>query len=280
MVKVSVIIPAYNCASFLDDAVKSVLSQEYSPLELVVVNDGSTDRTSAVIGAYLKDPRVKYAEKKDRQGLSAARNTGSALSDGELIAFLDADDIFLPGKIARQAALMSSRNGLISYTNEIYFCQDPYKEIASARYHFDGDVFYFLKRSNFVHISTVMVRRGLLNELPFNGSLESHEDWEWLLRIAEKDACFYYDEEPLSKIRVRQSSMTWNTETMDRSRHEVGCRARDAWKELKNRRTPFTFNGRRAIIRYAFSKTKAFFMGFPGREAFNNPVPQSLLFEQ
>ncbi len=95
---VSVIIPAYNNAEFLGDAIQSVLTQTYPHFELIIVNDASTDRTDRVL-RRLHDSRIRYIVHSENRGLSAARNTGMRASRGELIALLDADDWFHPEKL-------------------------------------------------------------------------------------------------------------------------------------------------------------------------------------
>jgi glycosyltransferase involved in cell wall biosynthesis len=100
--RVSVIIPAYNSAKYLPEAIASVLDQTYTDYEIIVINDGSTDNTREVITPYLD--KVRYFEQSN-QGVSATRNRGIYLAKGEFIAFLDADDILLPQKLARQVEI-------------------------------------------------------------------------------------------------------------------------------------------------------------------------------
>ncbi|MEL6441254.1 MAG: glycosyltransferase [Cyanobacteria bacterium J06621_8] len=104
--KVSVMIPAYNSASYLPEAIASVLEQTYTSYEIIVINDGSTDHTSEVIKPFLE--QVRYFEQAN-QGVSATRNRGIYLARGKLVAFLDADDIFLPSKLKRQVAIMEAQ---------------------------------------------------------------------------------------------------------------------------------------------------------------------------
>src|SRR5689334_18029587 len=104
---VSVVMPAYNVAWCVGRAVDSVLAQNFRARELIVVNDGSTDDTRARLGAY--GGAVTVID-QDNRGMSAARNAGIRRADGTYIAFLDADDWWLPGKLARQVELMESRS--------------------------------------------------------------------------------------------------------------------------------------------------------------------------
>ena len=278
MPKVSVIIPTHNCGRYLVESVESVLNQSLADFELIVVDDGSTDGTDKIMKPYLDDSRVKYIKKPERRGLSAARNTGIEASIGDFISFLDADDMFVEGKIQRQLDFFEDRKQCgLCYTNEVYFKEGENKHLLSPRYHFSGDVFYFLKRSNFIHISTVMVRKEILRKDRFEESLRSHEDWDFFLRLSFKDVRFLYMKEPLSKIMVRSGSMTVDTRVMDASRRNVGLKGKAYWGNLRMCMWPFGQAGVRSTLRYVKMKTKAFFIGFPGRACFNRPVPQELL---
>ncbi|OCR01117.1 glycosyl transferase [Oscillatoriales cyanobacterium USR001] len=106
---VSVVIPSYNCASYIVQAVESVISQTYADWEVIVVDDGSKDETSQVLQPYKS--RIRY-EYQQNQGVSIARNHGIQLARGEFVAFLDADDFFLPDKLAAQIAMFKSQPSL------------------------------------------------------------------------------------------------------------------------------------------------------------------------
>lgn len=105
--RVSVIIPCYNTARYVKETIESVLNQTRQDFEIIVVDDGSTDDSHNVI-ASINDQRIRY-HYQPNQGLAAARNTGLALATGEFVAFLDADDFFLPEKLARQIAALDSQ---------------------------------------------------------------------------------------------------------------------------------------------------------------------------
>lgn len=113
MPKVTVVIPCYNGARYLGQAIDSVLNQTYSDYEIVVVDDGSTDATAQVVAGYGDKVRYLYQE---NQGLPAARNRGVASSTGDYLTFLDADDLLLPNKLARQVAALEAepRLGLVA----------------------------------------------------------------------------------------------------------------------------------------------------------------------
>lgn len=105
---ISVVIPAYNTGHLVSEAIDSVLGQSHRRVEVIVVDDGSTDQTREVVSAIAdKDPRVNYVYQENK-GLGGARNTGIYRARGEYIAFLDADDLFLPGKLQTQAAALDA----------------------------------------------------------------------------------------------------------------------------------------------------------------------------
>ena len=106
---VSVIIPAYNCDRYIVQAVESILQQEGCAYEIVIIDDGSTDSTEGVLEPY-RD-RLRYI-KQENQGVAAARNHGIAIAKADFVAFLDADDYFLPDKLARQAEILLKRPDL------------------------------------------------------------------------------------------------------------------------------------------------------------------------
>ena len=109
--RVTVIIPSYNAEAFLSDAVTSVLHQTWRELELIIVNDGSTDATRSIAEQFSqKDHRVKIVDKPNG-GLSSARNAGMAAASGDTICFLDADDSLLPDKLQRQVAFLEQFPG-------------------------------------------------------------------------------------------------------------------------------------------------------------------------
>lgn len=106
MTKVSIIIPAYNNAEYLDDAIQSVLNQTYPNVEVIVVNDASPDNVNEVVSVYT-DPRVKLIVHEQNRGLSAARNTGIKAAEGEIISLLDGDDYFHPEKFQRHVEFLT-----------------------------------------------------------------------------------------------------------------------------------------------------------------------------
>ena len=106
---ISVVIPAYNAAAFLAPTLASVFAQDHRPIEVILVDDGSTDDTLAIASSWTPALRVC---RQDNAGPSAARNRGIAMAEGEYLAFIDADDTWLPGRLQRHLTIMIQRPDL------------------------------------------------------------------------------------------------------------------------------------------------------------------------
>jgi len=200
---VSVVIPTYNCASTISRALDSVLAQDYSPLEIIVVDDGSKDRTREVVRHYAD---VKYLVHPSNRGVSAARNTGITNAGGKFIAFLDADDEWFPDKISKQVRLMKSsplKPGLVTCNSCVigqgrkYTSTENIHRIVPA--HRGRDLGGMLLKQNFMPTTTVMVRADVLENVGlFNEKLKTTEDLELWVRIS-----FQYSIDYLSDVLAR-----------------------------------------------------------------------------
>jgi len=186
---VSVVIPAWNCARYLRRALDSVLAQQYphDRLEVVVVDDGSTDASPRIVADYAaRDPRVRLLQQPNA-GPAAARNRGIAAARGELIAFLDADDAWAPGKLAAQAALFAADPSLGLVHCGVRFVDADGEEVTGwvrqtriAR----GDILLDFVCDFFLITSAVMLPRRVLDEVGrFDTSLRVGEDNELFLRV-------------------------------------------------------------------------------------------------
>ncbi len=187
---VSVVIPTFNRGSFVRWAIQSALSQTHSAVEVIIVDDGSTDETEEVILA-IKDPRVRYF-RTGNQGNYCARNIGLEKAEGEFIAFLDSDDQFLPEKIAKQLEQFQKNPtlGLCCTNAHIKHLGNPYRVFEDVVHSFSEDFDTksgFIERaieSNFIVTSTVMIRRECVRTLGvFNTAFQNAMDYEFFLRI-------------------------------------------------------------------------------------------------
>lgn len=189
--QVSVIVPTYNRADLLAGALDSVLSQSFGDFELLVVDDGSTDNTAEVVGG-MADRRVRIIA-QEHSGLPAvARNAGMRAAAGAFLAFLDSDDLWLPGKLAQQVALMEATPALgLSYTNCYRFASDPASHettpLLRPEEMLTGRVFDQLYGQPRIPNLTVMIRSAIVAEVGYfdeDPRLKANEDYEFWLRIA------------------------------------------------------------------------------------------------
>ena len=184
---ISVIIPTYNRAHFLREAIDSVLTQTYKNLELIVVDDGSTDNTSEIIRKFT-DKRIDYIC-EGHGGTSAARNRGIRKANGSYIAFLDSDDIWLPEKIEKQLKIFqeSKLNPGVVYTGIQYIDSHGNKKKQKKLSNHRGKILKQLLRKNIAGIgSTILVKRECFEKCGlFDESLPSRVDLDILIRICQ-----------------------------------------------------------------------------------------------
>ncbi|MBC2715380.1 MAG: glycosyltransferase [Desulfobacteraceae bacterium] len=179
---VSVIIPTYNRAWALKKAIDSVLEQDYKNFELIVVDDGSTDDTEALIKAYEKS--VKFIQQPNL-GVSAARNKGIAVSSGALVAFLDSDDYWYPEKLSAQVEFFNANpDALICQTEEIWIRNGKKVNPKKKHQKLSGMIFIPSLALCLISPSAVMMRKNLFAKIDaFDESLPACEDYDLWLRI-------------------------------------------------------------------------------------------------
>jgi len=182
---VSVIIPAYNAEKFLAEALESVIRQTYSNWEVIVVDDGSHDRTAKIAQSYAaKDGRIKYVYQENRR-MAAARNKGISLAQGQYIALLDSDNMFTPEKLATQVAFMETHPECgVSYGRIIHFFEGApdvlYKNRNEAP--IEKDAFRSLLWRNSINVLQVLIRKKYLDEFgAFRGEWSAcDEQYVWV----------------------------------------------------------------------------------------------------
>ncbi|MFO7708553.1 MAG: glycosyltransferase [Desulfobacterales bacterium] len=179
---VSVVIPTYNRAWCLAEAVGSVLSQEFRSFELIVVDDGSTDDTPRLLAGYGDAVRTL---RQENRGVSAARNAGIDAARAELVAFLDSDDLWLPGKLSRQIDFFASHpEVLICQTEELWVRSGRRVNPGKRHRKRGGMIFEPSLELCLVSPSAVMVRRGLFERVGrFDEGLPACEDYDLWLRV-------------------------------------------------------------------------------------------------
>jgi glycosyltransferase involved in cell wall biosynthesis len=200
--RVSAVIPAYNAARTIGQTIESALHQTVTDLEVIVVDDGSTDDTRLVVEQF-RDPRVKLFSQAN-SGVAAARNTGIVHASGVWVAFLDADDIWLPHKLERQLELMAGRPDCMASQASAYFVDDELQPLKLQRcLPVERPLLTFLRFQNLPNASSSwIVQRTLLERIGgFDADLVILEDWEFSLRLARHANPLCIDE-PLTLYRV------------------------------------------------------------------------------
>ena len=217
---VSVIMPAYQCESTVEESVRSVLAQTYKSWELIIVDDGSTDGTHALLDRLAsEDARIRIITLEHNEGVSAARNHAVNTASGKWIAFLDSDDIWLPEKIEKQLSLSEETGAVLVYTGAS--CIDAHSRKTGREFRVPKEVSYrSLLRHTDLICSTVMLLRELYLEYPMVRS-DLHEDYICWLSILSTGAVARGIQESLILYRIsvssksgnklKSASMTWRT---------------------------------------------------------------------
>lgn len=204
---VSIIIPAYNQAHYLGRAIQSALAQTHSDLEVIVVDDGSTDDTAAVAQGFA-DPRLRYVYQVNR-GLSAARNTGLRHASGDFVSFLDSDDQFLPHKLELLLAeLERYPEAGLAAGQAIPVDPDgqPIGQVFAKG--LPAEAAHWLL-GNPLHVGSVLLRRAWQTRVGyFDESLRSYEDWDLWLRLARAGCPMRWVAQPVSLYRFHPAQMT------------------------------------------------------------------------
>lgn len=209
---VSVAIATYNYGRYLAEALDSALGQTYDDTEIVVVDDGSMDNTAEVIQPYLSHPKVRY-HRADHVGQPAAKNLTIQLSQGKYIAFLDADDRWLPTKLEKQVARFESDPELgLVYTRRFWMDERGVRQATKEGALHRGDVLAEMFRNNFVCFPSSMVRRDALDDVGFfDESIPLAIDYDLWLRLSAKYR-FDYIDEPLVEYRTGHANLSRRAE--------------------------------------------------------------------
>lgn len=214
---VSVIIPTYNRADYIGETIESVLNQTYSPLEIIVIDDGSTDKTREVVANYL--PRVRYIWQENAER-GAARNHGLRIASGKFIAFLDSDDVWLPNKIEEDLKIFNSNPeaGLVYSDIQIIGADGKLKR-ELKREKKTGWVTEHLLRKNFVSVGAHLIRTQILRDIGGfreERQLSCSEDYETWVRLSTFTQ-FTHQPSATAKIRVHPNNSVKNIETSIRA---------------------------------------------------------------
>jgi glycosyltransferase involved in cell wall biosynthesis len=239
--KVSVVVPCYNQALFLGEAIQSVLSQGYTDFEIIVVDDGSKDATQEVASAYAREnPRVRLISQENR-GLAAARNRGLVEAQGEYVVFLDSDDRLVGGALEVGVRELEAHPGY-AFVSGICRKITADGSVVSGweQFRVRDDPYLELLRSCPVYVPAVMYRRCVFDAVgDFDTSYRAAEDYDLYYRILERFPVYCHDT-LVAEIRRHEANMTHDRRLMlkynmaalrsQRKRVREDVRFKDAYK--------------------------------------------------
>ena len=209
MVLVSVIMPSYNYANYISDAIESVLKQNIQDIELIIIDDCSKDNSVQVIHRYEnKDPRIRTILHKENLGIARTYNDGLDAAEGEYIAFLDSDDIWKKNKLEKQLSILRKKDDLVVWSEGTVIDKEgkPTGQTFTQREHGSrrkksGDIFNELLLNNFIFDSTLIVKRENITHIRFDKDLKYLNDHRFAIDLA-RNYSYYFIDEPLADYRV------------------------------------------------------------------------------
>lgn len=211
---VSINLCCYNSERFLEETLQSIFAQTYKDWELIVVNDGSKDSTEIIINKYIRQGYPIIYLWQENHGLGYSRNKTLELSNGQFIAFIDHDDIWLPEKLEKQIKIFGNNPNIgLTFTNAIYFSNDN-KNNKYLRYKNNippsGEIFGELLKKYYLCLSTVMIKKQAMENIKgwFEDTFKVAEEADVFMRIAYKWECAYVDY-PLTMFRMHTGSSTY-----------------------------------------------------------------------
>lgn len=206
---VSVIMPAHNAADYIEASIQSVLKQTYHAIELIVIDDASTDETTSIVDRFIDtDSRVNLLLSDDNVGVAETRNLGVRAAQGKYIAFLDSDDQWESEKVERQVDFMQEHHAQFSYGS--YDVVDETGKKTGTRLISEPQLSYRqLLGGNRIGLLTAMVETQIIQEHPFPDI--DHEDYAcWLSILRDGVVAYRFAEEPTARYLVRSNSVSSN----------------------------------------------------------------------
>ena len=229
-IRISVVIPTYNRAHTIIKSIESVQNQSYPVDEIIIVDDSSTDDTKQAVQS-IGDDRIRYFFLKQNRGAAGARNFGVSQAQGNLIAFLDSDDIWHNDKTEKQVKLKQENNFLrLIYTayKRIYDSSEEIYPDPGGSIRLDGDMLSQILFENTVGTPTVLMEKNLFDEIGgFDESLRSLEDWDMVIRAAQKTS-FGFVPEVLVDALFMNDGITADLNEYFRSR----CRMMQKYRQI------------------------------------------------
>ncbi len=254
--KISVLVPSYNHAPFVERTLRSIFAQTLAPKKLLVIDDGSKDNSAEIIAQVLKDcPFENEFIARENRGLCATLNEGFEKTDGELFAYLGSDDLWLPTFLEKQIALLNGRNKAVLAFGHSFWIDENEQILARTddfTEYADGDVLPMLLQGEIFSSPSVVYRRKSLEKHCWNENARL-EDYELYLKLAA-DGEFALNKETLCAWRLHGSNTSGNTSLMLEEMLAAQIRLADELKisreELAEIQTKVKFNAVANLIRH------------------------------
>ncbi len=203
---ISVIIPTYNRADRIEKSIKSVLNQTYRDIELLVIDDGSTDNTAEVVGK-IKDDRLFYY-KQENQGACAARNYGLKLAKGDYIAFQDSDDVWYEDKLEKQYRFIEQTKADLVYCGMNRIVEGKQIYIPEKQDSKENVTTSMLLFHNKISTQTILMRKKVVEKIFFDTTFKRLQDWDFVLQVSIAGYSIKYLPEALVRSEVQKDSIT------------------------------------------------------------------------
>lgn len=241
MIRASIIVPAFNVAATLEQTMHALLAQTYKSYEIIIVDDGSSDATPQIAAQFASDPRVSVLRQANR-GLAGARNIGISMALGEFIGFCDADDLWMPEKLARHVAhLEASPKVGISYSGSALIDEEGNLTGHTQSPRLTGvTASCIFKRNPIGNGSAMVIRRAALDDIAYRPRCETQRDWYfdetfrqsediecWLRMALTTDWVFEGVAGLLTQYRINAGGLSANTD-----------RQLAAWERMVQKLTP------------------------------------------
>jgi glycosyltransferase involved in cell wall biosynthesis len=204
---VSIITPSYNSSKYIEETIVSVLNQTYPYWEMIIIDDGSHDDTKEIIASYARqDERIKILFNNSNIGAAKSRNRGIENANGDYIAFLDSDDLWLPNKLQQQVTLMETKNVLMSYS--AYDTIDEHAHTLSTFPVQERVTYHDMLKTSSIGTLTTIYNAKKLGKIYFENI--GHEDYVMKLKILKEIPFAYGVKEPLAKYRIHAKGLSRN----------------------------------------------------------------------
>ena len=218
--KISVIIPTYNRENLIGKAITSALNQTYKNLEVLIIDDGSTDNTKEIIDKF-SDKRVKYIKLKENLGGSNARNIGIKMATGKFISFQDSDDIFYPNKLEFQINNLINKKSVLDFCKIKVIFNSSLQYIIPQEYQenniIQGNIFSeLIKNGNFISTQSILIKKNFITKYYFDINMPRLQDYELILRMIPK-VKISYTRRILVELHIQKDSIQNSKEKLKKA---------------------------------------------------------------